>query len=133
SLLGTFGCLVYKDGTYFALTNRHVSGMELDPISAFARGEYHVVGRTAPYGIQTISMTKAFPAWPDDSTQLRLDAGLVRIDRFDDWTSQVFGIGEVGPVFDATEQSITLDLIGCPVRAFGGVTGVVEGEIRALF
>jgi hypothetical protein len=133
SLYGTFGCLVYKDGTYYALTNRHVSGTELDPIKAWARGEYHVVGRTAPYGIQTISMSKAFPEWPDDSTQLRLDAGLVRVDRFDDWTSQVFGIGEIGPAFDATEQSITLDLIGCPVRAFAGTSGVVEGEIRALF
>src|SRR5262249_16285611 len=34
---------------------------------------------------------------------------------------------------DATEHSITLDLIGCPLRAFGGTSGVIEGEVRALF
>jgi hypothetical protein len=132
-LLGTIGCLVYKDGTYYALTNRHVAGAESGEIRAYVRGEYHVIGKTAEVGIQHISMSKAFPQWPDESTVLRLDAGLVRIDRFDDWTSQVFGIGEIGPSFDATEQSITLDLIGCPLRAFGGTTGVLEGEIRALF
>jgi hypothetical protein len=64
---------------------------------------------------------------------LTLDAGLVRIDNFEDWTSQVFGIGEIGPPFNATEQTTTLDLIGCPVRAFGGSSGVIEGEIQALF
>ena len=62
-----------------------------------------------------------------------MDAGLVRIDDFYDWTSQVFGIGEIGPVFNATEQAITLDLIDSPVRAFGGTSGVMEGAIRALF
>ena len=39
----------------------------------------------------------------------------------------------IGDVFDATEQSLTLDLIGCPLRAFGGSSGVSEGEIQALF
>src|SRR6185436_11812478 len=50
-----------------------------------------------------------------------------------DWTSQVFGIGEIGDVFDANPNTVTLDLIGTPVRAFGGASGVVEGEIQALF
>ena len=36
-------------------------------------------------------------------------------------------------MFDATSQTVTLDLIGCPVRAFGASSGVAEGEIRALF
>jgi len=48
-----------------------------------------------------------------------------------DWTSQAFGIGEIGEVFDATRQSVTLDLIDCPVRAFGGSSSVGEGCIRA--
>src|SRR4029079_17418822 len=74
-----------------------------------------------------------FPAWAGSHVLLTLDAGLIRIDDINDWTSQAFGIGEIGEVFDASEHSVTLDLIGCPVRAFGGATGVSEGEIRALF
>jgi len=131
--IGTFGCLVYKEGTYYALTNQHVAGRGDEVISAFVHGEYHRVGVSANIGLTRVLMPEVFPAWPGDKTYLTLDAGLVRIDDFGDWTSQVFGIGEVGETFDATEQTITLDLIGCPVRAFGGTTGVIEGEIQALF
>lgn len=131
--LGTLGCLVYRDGSFYALTNRHVAGIERDVIRAFVRGEYHQVGTSTDIGITRLPMSQVFPSWAGAKTLVTVDAGLVRIDNFEDWTSQVFGIGEIGPLFDATEQSITLDLIGCPVRAFGATTGVIEGEIQALF
>ncbi len=76
---------------------------------------------------------RVFPLWGEKSTLLTLDAGLIKINDINDWTSQAFGIGEIGEVFDATEHSVTLDIIGCPVRAFGGATGVIEGDVRALF
>ena len=131
--LGTIGCLVYREGSYYALTNRHVAGSGGDEIRAFVHGEYHRIGVSADRGLTRLPMSEIFPGWPVDKTFLTLDAGLIRLDNFDDWTSQVFGIGEVGATFDATEQSMTLDLIGCPVRAFGGTSGVLEGEIQALF
>ena len=131
--LGTFGCLVYKDGTYYALTNNHVAGRGGEDISAYVHGEYARVGKSADMGVTRLAMPEVFPAWSCPKTYLTLDAGLVRIDNIEQWTSQAFGIGEIGLPFDATEQSITLDLIGCPVRAFGGTSGVIEGEIQALF
>ena len=130
---GTVGCLVYRDGSYFALTNRHVAGSGGEEVRAFIRKAYHRVGLSAEIGISRIPMGEVFSLWPIEKTFLTLDAGLIRLDNFDRWTSQVFGIGEVGATFDATEQSITLDLIGCPVRGFGGTSGVIEGEIQALF
>ncbi len=131
--LGTFGCLLYKDGSYYALTNRHVAGRSGDIIRAYVNGKYHRVGTSADIGITRLPFSAAFPSWSGDKTFLTLDVGLVCIDDFENWTSQAFGIGEIGLPFDATEQTITLDLIGCPVRAFGGTSGVVEGEIQALF
>ncbi|HEV7746000.1 MAG TPA: hypothetical protein VGO56_13455 [Pyrinomonadaceae bacterium] len=131
--LGSIGCLVYREGSYYALTNRHVAGSGGDEVRAFAHGDYHRIGISADLGITRLQMSEIFPNWPVEKTFLTLDAGLIRLDNFDDWTSQVFGIGEVGATFDATEQSMTLDLIGCPVRAFGGTSGVIEGEIQALF
>ncbi len=131
--LGTFACLVHREGSYYALTNRHVTGCEREDICAYVHGEYRRVGQGADLGVHRFLMSEIFPSWPGANMYLHIDAGLVRIDNLDDWTAQVFGIGEVGPVFDATEQSVLLDLIGCPVRAFGGTGGVLEGEIQALF
>jgi hypothetical protein len=131
--LGSFGCLVYQRGTYYALTNRHVAGSGGDEVNVYVHGGYHRVGRCADIGVTRMPMSEIFSRWPANNTYLTIDAGLVTIDNFQQWTSQVFGIGEVGETFDATEQSVSLDLIGCPVRAFGGTSGVIEGEIQALF
>lgn len=131
--VGTFACLVRRGGTYYALTNRHVGGGDGEDVRAYIRGAYEKVGKTSNIAIDRLPMTTAFPQWAASRLFLTLDAGLVHIDDINDWTSQAFGIGEIGEVFDATEQSITLDLIGCPVRAFGGTSGISEGEIRALF
>lgn len=131
--LGTFACLVKKAGAYYALTNRHVAGGDGEIVKAFIRGEYQPIGKTSSLAVDRQSMSVVFPSWPGLHALLTLDAGLIKIDDINDWTSQAFGIGEIGEVFDATEHSVTLDLIGCPVRAFGGSTGVSEGEIRGLF
>lgn len=130
---GTVGCLVSKEGTYYALTNGHVAGPGGEEVRAFAHGAYHPVGASAGIAHRELSVADAFPAWPGERTLLTLDAGLIRVEDVGDWTSQVFGIGEIGEPFDATECTVSLDLIGCPVRAFGGTSGVIEGEIRALF
>jgi hypothetical protein len=130
---GTFSCLARKGGTYYVLTNRHVAGGDGEAVNAFIRGRYEPVGQTCDIAADRIAMSAAFPQWGNARLFLTLDAGLVRINDISDWTSQAFGIGEIAELYDATEQSITLDLIGCPVRAFGGTTGVSEGEIRALF
>ena len=131
--LGTFACLVYRQGSYYALTNRHVAGPAGSLIKAFVAGEYIPVGVSADIGMTRLPFSKAFPAWPGAKTRMAFDAGLVRVANVSTWTSQAFGIGEIGEVFDATEHSLTLDLIGLPVRAFGGTSGVMQGEISALF
>jgi len=131
--VGTFGCLVQKGGSYYVLTNRHVAGGDGEIVRAYIRDQYEPIGKTSNLAVDRETMEAIFPAWGGSHTLLTLDAGLIRINNINDWTSQAFGIGEIGEVVDATEQSVTLDLIGCPVRAFGGATGVTEGEIRALF
>jgi hypothetical protein len=102
-------------------------------VKAYVRGEYEPVGITSNIAVDREPMSSVFPLWGERSTLISLDAGLIEIDDIGEWTSQAFGIGEIGEIFDATEHSITLDIIGCPVRAFGGTTGVIEGEVRALF
>lgn len=131
--LGTIACLARKDGAYYALTNRHVAGGDGEEVRAFVHGGYERIGHATGQSVGRLLLPSVFPSWPANHTYLMMDAGLIRIDDIEDWTSQVFGIGEVGEIFDATEQTITLDLIGLPVRAFGGQSGVMEGQIQALF
>jgi len=131
--VGTFACLVRKGGSYYALTNRHVSGGDGEVARAYVRGAYEPIGTTSNIAVDRQPISAVFPLWGERSTFLTLDAGLIKINDIGDWTSQAFGIGEIGEVFDATEHSVTLDLIGCPLRAFGGTSGVIEGEVRALF
>lgn len=130
---GTISCLVRKNGNFYALTNRHVAGEEGEKVYAYVRGEPVEIGTTTSMGLNGEPISEVFPAWAMPRNVLAFDAGLIRIADVSRWTSQVFGIGEIDEPFDATECSVTLDLIGCPLRAFGGVSGVLEGEIRALF
>jgi len=62
-----------------------------------------------------------------------IDAGLVKLENVTNFTAQIFGIGEMGEIVDLNPYNISLDLIGCPVRAFGGASGHMRGEIQGLF
>jgi hypothetical protein len=130
---GTVACLVRKGGSYYALTNRHVAGGDGETVYAFIRGNKPPIGTTSNIAVDRKAFSDIFPSWGNAQTLLTLDAGLVKINDIRDWTSQAFGIGEIGEVFNATDTTVTLDLIGCPVRAFGGFSGISQGEIKALF
>jgi hypothetical protein len=131
--VGTLGCLVRKEGAYYALTNRHVAGTTGEEVFARIRGERVRIGVSDGTAVTKQTLKGLFPAYGESHAFVNMDAGLVRLDNVGDWTSQVFGIGEIGEVFDATASTLTLDLTGLPVRAFGGTSGVLEGEIKALF
>ena len=76
---------------------------------------------------------QAYDGWPGTHVLSNLDAGLVRVDDLSQWTTQVVGLGSVDRPADLTTDTITLDLIGCPVCAFGGASGPLLGQIDALF
>lgn len=130
---GTIACLVEREGTYYALTNRHVAGPDGGVVDTLIHGERVPIGTSASQHMNRVTMKEVFPDWPGEQTRVNIDAGLIELDDVRNWTSQVFGIGEIGDPFDATMSSLTLDLIGCPLRAYGGASGVLEGEIQAMF
>lgn len=130
---GTISCLVKQGGSFYALTNRHVAGGMGEEVRGFVRTGYQPIGTSAGIAVDRQLMSSVFPSWPGANVYLTLDAGLIRIDDINDWTAQVYGIGEIGELFNATEYSLTLDIVGCPVRAFGATSGILEGQIAALF
>lgn len=131
--IGSIGCLVTDGHNVFALTNRHVTGPPNQKALRISQAKRHKVGQAVPPSIGTITLEQAYPAWPGSRTNINLDAGLILVDNIDDWTSQVYGIGEIGKLADASEDTLSLDIIGQDVRAFGAVSGPLTGTIKALF
>jgi hypothetical protein len=64
---------------------------------------------------------------------VNLDAGLIRIDDVKGWTAQIYGVGEVGDVWDLNVGTFRLDIIDCPLIAFGATSGLMKGRIMGLF
>ncbi|MGB8212014.1 MAG: hypothetical protein WCE68_00515 [Anaerolineales bacterium] len=137
--IGSLGCLVSDGDIVYALTNRHVAGDEGRPIYTMLHGQKVQIGVSARSGfgrerqVGKRLFKDVYPGWPGSHSFVNLDAGLIRVDDLDYWTAQVFGIGELADPLDLNTDSISLDLIGCPVRAFGGASGELSGEIQALF
>jgi hypothetical protein len=136
--VASIGCLVTDGDSIYGLTNKHVVG-ELIPgenprvVSTYINGKEIPVGVAHYRHIGKKPFVDIFKGWPGTRVFSTLDAGLVRIADVNYWTAQVFGLGELGEPVDLHTDSISLDLIGCPVRAFGAASGEMVGEIQALF
>jgi hypothetical protein len=130
---GSVGCLVTNGHKVFALTNRHVAGEVGTSISAIIGKNKVRVGTSASYTLNRLLFEKVYPGWKGKNIYIDLDVGLIDIDNLQDWTTQVYGIGEIGPLADLDVSNISLRLIGCPVRAYGAASGDMRGEICALF
>ncbi len=131
--VGSIGCLVTDGDLTYALTNGHVTGEPGRQIFSLIRGVRQQVGVSDPRRIGTMEFSRAFLDWPGSRAYVNFDVGLIRVDDLSAWTAQVFGIGEVGEPVDLNTSTISLRLIGCPVRAFGGASGELVGEVQALF
>ncbi len=131
--LGSIGCLVTDGDQVFALTNRHVTGEAGRETYTMVANRRQRVGVSAGRELGKRPFAEVYAGWQGSRVQLNLDAGLVRVDDITRWTAQVFGIGELGPIWDLNIDSFNLDVIGCPVKAYGASGGSLEGQIQALF
>jgi hypothetical protein len=131
--VASIGCLVTDGHKIYALTNRHVAGAPGSVISSVLRRNKVAIGTTAPGQLGRKLFEEVYPGWPGKNTYVDLDVGLIDIDDLNDWTTQVYGVGEIGPLADLSVTNISLRLIGVPVRAHGAASGQMRGEICALF
>ena len=131
--IASIGCLVRDGHTVYALTNRHVTGPEGEPVFAQLGGERVRIGVSSSKQLTRQLFSKMYPEWAGKKTYLNLDIGLIRIDDINRWTANVYGIGELGPMADLGADNLSLRLIDCPVRAYGCASGPMTGAIKALF
>lgn len=130
---GTLGCLAKKEGELYALTCGHVAGAPGNEVFTYLRSDKESIGKSHPVRIDKRKFGEVYPKWPGDRTMVNIDAALIRLSDASSWTSQVFGIGEIGRMIDFNPESINLDVLGTPVRAFSPISGPMEGEIQGLF
>jgi hypothetical protein len=131
--VASIGCLVSDGHRAYALTNRHVAGEAGSTIYSVIGGNRVAIGRSAAKQLTREPFTKLYPSWPGANVYVDLDIGLIDIDDLDRWTTQVYGIGAIGPLADLDDTNLSLRVIGCPVRAAGAASGQMHGEICALF
>ncbi len=139
--IGTIGCLVTDGDSTYALTNRHVTGEIIEapgyekgrPIFTYIHGKDELFGISHPKQIGKKPFEDVYRGWSGSHSISTIDAGLIRINDVNKWTTQVYGIREIGEVFDLSTTNISLNLIGLAVIAYGGASGEMKGEIQALF
>jgi hypothetical protein len=131
--IGTLTCLVTDGHDVYGLTNRHVVGAVGTPIYTVERGELRRLGVSVELSARKVPLESLYPGWTGQRTHINVDAGLFRIDDLSLWTSQIYGIGRLAEPVDLNIDTLSLDIIGCPVKAFGAVSGSLRGSIEGLF
>lgn len=131
--LGSLGCLVTDGDSTYALTNKHVAGPTGREAYTIVAGSRQRIGTSTGKEIGNRPFAEIYPGWPGAHSVLSLDVGLVHVGDVTRWTAQVYGIGQLGPIWDLHTNSFNLDMIGCPVVASGAASGRIEGQIQALF
>jgi len=131
--VGSIGCLVTDGNVVYALTNRHVTGEPGTPVYTVLSGNRRKVGVSDTRQVGKLPFPQVYASLGGAKAFANLDAGLIRLDDLRGWTAQVYGVGQLGPLVNLTESNISLDLIGCPMRAFGSASGALRGSIMGLF
>ena len=130
---GSVGCLVTDGHNTYALTNRHVTGDEEAAVSTILAGQEVAVGVASSQLLGKKRFEEVYAPWPGRRVFVNLDVGLVKVNDLAQWTTQVLGLGTLGGPVDMNTDTISLDLVGQEVQAFGAVSGPMSGRIAALF
>jgi hypothetical protein len=131
--VGSIGCLVSDGVTTYALTNRHVAGAPGTELHTRVDGATVSIGHGAARSARRLPFERVYPGLPGSRMEVAIDAGLIELEDLGDWTTQVFGVGRLTQMRDLGSETLSLELIGTPVRAFGAASGALEGQVLALF
>src|SRR6185295_11081999 len=91
------------------------------------------IGKSSAVQLTRLPFTEVYPEFVARRTFLTLDAGLIDVTNADEWTSQVYGLGEIGELADLSERNIGTRLINAEVVAYGAASGLMRGRVAALF
>lgn len=145
--IATIGCIVTDGHTYYALTNKHVTGDANENIYTIQGNSEVKIGNSVSKTLGKIPFSVLYENWESKHIIVSCDAGLFRIDNINDWKTDVLGIGTMGTIIDINTRNLTLGLLAehdvingkrlhsktGNVVGYGAYSKKVEGEILALF
>jgi len=131
--VASVGCLVSDGNDTYILTNAHVAGKRGRPIYGVLGGQLQKVGEGTGKALRKLDFGKAYPSWTCPNHLLNMDVGLVRVEDVTQWKAEVLHLGQLNEVADYNDTNFPLELIGREVQAYGAVSGLMTGEIAALF
>ena len=145
--VATVGCLVSDGHTFYALTNRHVSGNAGEVIETIQGTDRVHIGVSSGNSIKKMDFEKLYPGWKGEHVSVNCDAGLIEVDDINQWKTSIIGIDEIDEIFDLNTMNMSLGLIAehklanqkiMPanngnVIGHGAIGGILRGEIAALF
>jgi hypothetical protein len=131
--VASIGCMVSDGHTVYALTNRHVCGAAGEVLYSVLGGNRVRIGVSSSKQATDLPFGEIYPGWPGRDVFVNLDIGLIEVDDRNRWTTQVYGIGELGELLDLSVDNMSLKIVGMPVRAFGCASREMRGEVCALF
>lgn len=126
----TIGCLFTDGHKVYALTSRHVAGALGEELKT---DNGITVGTTSALQLGRVPFESVYAPWSGKHTYVNLDVALVEVNDLRIWSSGIQSIGAIGPLAALSTYNLSLDLIGCPVRAYGAASGLLEGRVAALF
>lgn len=131
--VASVGCIVTNGSKYYALTNRHVTDNAGADVYSKLKNTDKKIGTSTNINIGNAKFEATYSDWAQSNLFLNVDVGLIEIDDINQWKTDIFGLGRVGKVIDLSTNNMTLKLIGQEVFAHGAVSGLMQGEIAALF
>jgi len=131
--LGSIGCLVTDGHKKYLLTSRHVAGDAGTNAVASVGGRQVELGKVSDKQIGILPFETLYDRWPGKSLFINVDVALIEVPDVREWSASIFLLGQLGPLADLSTQNLSLNVIGCPVRATGGVSGPLRGRVAALF
>jgi hypothetical protein len=131
--VASIGGIVSNGNKYYAVTNRHVTGEPGTIIYTRVKGTAVPIGKSSGKFLGNVPFNQLYNGLPGSNLVTNVDVGLIEIDDIRFWKTDIFQLGPLGEVFDLNTVNLSLHLIGEPIKAFGAVGGLLEGEVTALF
>jgi hypothetical protein len=144
--VASVGCVVTDGHTYYALTNKHVTGEGGGEVFSRFGNDRRRIGVGSGITIGRVPFSTVYPDWAGKNISVKCDVGLMEIDDIERWKTDIFVLGAFGELYDLNTLNLGLDMIAehkvkdkhyttenGKVVAYGAVSGKMEGEIVALF